>query len=778
MEFSFLSNTNLFNLINSDLYIQTNIGKLKINILADDIVRVRFTTQEDFEKDFSYAVVKNDFSQNFQFIENENSFICQTDKIIIEINKNPLKIIFKDLDNNIISQDMAFSSISVYGNEITAYKELDSSEKFFGLGEKTGNLDKRGKSFKMWNTDFPAYGLRQDPLYVSIPFFIGMRNHKAYGYFLDNTYETFFDMGASQEKYYSFSVKGGELNYYFFYGSDVKTVVENYTELTGRPPMPPLYSLGYQQCRWSYNPDTQVENIVKTFRDKKIPLDIIYLDIDWMDGYRVFKWDEKDFSNPLKLSKKLEDFGVKIVTIIDPGVKADDNYFVCKSGLENDHFVKYSDGDLYKGEVWAGESYFPDFTKPQARNWWADLFKDMIDCGVKGFWNDMNEPAVWGQTFPDITQFNYDGLNKSHKAAHNIYGMQMTRSSYEGSKKYLNGLRPFIITRAAYSGIQRYSAVWTGDNESKENDYLQASVMIQGLSLSGVSFCGPDIGGFDGEPSKELFEKWLQLGSFTPFFRTHSMKNTKSQEPWSYGEDVENNARKMIKTRYRLLPYIYNSFYQAHKFGIPIVKPLFWFNQNDENCYNESNQLQYYFGDSLLICTPKIHQDYTKVYLPEGNWYEFDTKEKHIGKQYIISASGKSRLPVFVSEGSIIPMRESQDYTNQNEFNYLELHVYKGKSTISYFYEDDGNTFDYENNQYLIRELSLNDNFDNIEININHLEGYFKTKIKDIKMFIYGINQIKEVLIDKKVLNNYHLINNTLILEIKEENKINIKLSI
>lgn len=776
MEFNFLANAQSANSSDSIVDILTNIGKLQIKIISDDLIRVRFTQKEDFEKDFSYAVIKDDWNKKFVISETDEKFFCQTNKLILEIEKNPLRIIFKDLDGNIISQDEKFSGISISGNEIVAYKEIDNSEKFFGLGEKTGNLDRRGRSFKMWNTDFPAYGIRQDPLYVSIPFFIGMRNHKAYGYFLDNTYETNFDMGASQEKYYSFGVKGGELNYYFFYGPDIKTVVERYTELTGKPEMPPIWALGYQQCRWSYFPDNVVEDTVKMFRDKKIPLDIIYLDIDWMEGYRVFEWDKNTFPDPKKLTKKLEDFGVKMVTIIDPGIKADDSYFAAKSGLEGDHFVKYPDGDLYKGEVWAGESYFPDFTKPVTRLWWSDLFKDMVDVGVKGFWNDMNEPAVWGQTFPDITQFNYEGMNKSHKASHNIYGMQMARATYDGAKKYLAGQRPFVITRAGYAGVQRYSSVWTGDNSSQEADYLQSSVMVQGLNLSGISFCGPDIGGFEGEPTQALFEKWIQLGVFTPFFRTHSIKNSKAQEPWSFGEDVEVNAREMIKMRYKLLPYIYSAFYDSYKFGLPIVKPLFWFDQNDEHTYNIGNQMQYYFGDALMVAVPKVSQDYTRVYLPEGDWYEFDTKKIHKGKQDIITESGRSRLPVFVREGSIIAMRESQDYTTQNEFKHLELHVYPGKDNTISFYEDDGLTYQYENNDFLLREISLKQNTTTLDLDIKHHQGNFKSKIEKITVFVYNIFEIQSLNINQTVNYDYQIVNDALIFEIDESKDIKISI--
>jgi alpha-glucosidase len=776
LKFKFLNSLKKLTVNEFSIEMLTNIGKLNIYILSDDLVRIRFTNKKNFEKDFSYAVIKNDFEINScKVSEEKNKIIFTTNKLIIEVNKNPLRIIFKDLEENIISEDQNNFSISTFGDEITTYKSVSSNEKFFGLGEKTGNLNKKGSSFKMWNTDFPAYGTKKDPLYSSIPFFIGIKNYKAYGYFLDNTSETFFDMSASQERYYSFGVKDGELNYYFFYGENIKTVIERYTDLTGKPEIPPIWALGYQQCRWGYFPDSLVENTVKMFRDKKIPLDVIYLDIDWMDGYRVFKWDKNHFPNPKSLNKKLNDMGVKSVTIIDPAIKSDSNYFACNSGLKGNHFIKYFDGELYKGNVWAGESYFPDFTREKTRTWWASFFKDMIKDGVNGFWNDMNEPAVWGQTFPDITIFDYDGLKKSHKESHNVYGMQMARATYQGSKKYLNGFRPFILTRASYSGIQRFSALWTGDNESREDDYLQSVVMMQDLSLSGISFCGADIGGFEGEPSKKLFERWIQLGAFYPFFRTHSVKNSKSQEPWSFGEDSENNIRETIKTRYKLLPYIYTAFYEAHKYGIPIIKPLFWFNQNDESCYIESNQYQFYFGNSLLVITPKINQDYTKIYLPEGIWYDFNSKQIYNGKSEIIFENKENKLPVFVKGGSIIPMRESQDYTTQNELKNLELHVYPFNNSTHYFYEDDGLTYKYQNNDYLLRKMDLIHSENILNINIQHQEGSFNTKIENIKVYVYNISSIKDIYVNQNI-HKFEIINNTLIFQLKEKSKLEIQI--
>ncbi len=792
MEYKFIGNAESFKQIGDCIEIYPSEGKLRIHILADDLVRVRFTQNQTFENDFSYAVSKTDWSVNFNFQDNPAYYLITTKELNIKINKTPLRISFLDKDNSVISEDEPSFGISHSGTEVQVFKSLESSEKFFGLGEKAGNLDKRGKFLKMWNTDWPGYTQRQDPLYVSIPFFIGMRNmnpsenvtsdcinsNKAYGYFLDNTYETFFNLGASQDRYYSFGAKHGELNYYFFYGPDVEKVVERYTELTGRMELPPLWALGYQQCRWSYFPDKEVLRIAKTFREKNIPLDIIYLDIDWMDGYRVFQWSPEAFSDPRKLMADLAEIGVKVVTIIDPGIKADDSYSVAESGLDGGHFVKYPDGKVYKGEVWPGWSYFPDFTSPKTRQWWSGLFKEMVDIGVRGFWNDMNEPAVWGQAFPDFIHFNFDGIGKSHKAAHNVYGMQMARSTYEGAKNYLNGDRTLIVTRAGYAGVQRYSAVWTGDNVSEDYHYRLGAVMVQGLGLSGVSFAGPDIGGFEGSPSPELFARWIQLGVFTPFFRTHSVRNSKAQEPWTFGEDVESNTREMICLRYKLLPYIYTSVYHSFLTGKPVVKPLFWFNQDDEMVYQEAFQYQYYFGDYFIVVAAKVHQDFTRVYLPEGLWYEFDTDRKYSGKQAIIIDSTWTRLPVFVKAGAVITMRDAQNFADETKFESADLHFYPGNNSETDFYEDDGNTYKYLNGSFLLRKIIFTDNKDNIFIKIEHDSGSFASDIKEWKIIIHELKAINTLKVNDKSISEYSFEKNKLVFYIKEKKKINININL
>ncbi|MFN8671648.1 MAG: glycoside hydrolase family 31 protein [Candidatus Sericytochromatia bacterium] len=733
MKYSFLDKIKSFSIEKFGISFKLPKGILNLYILDENLIRVRFTTKNKFEKDFSYAVIKNYENINFDVIDKKDSLEIITKKLKIIISKIKFNLIFIDLEKNeIISQDDEIFSIGYCGEEIQAFKKINGNEKFFGLGEKTGNLDKKGSFYKMWNTDFPFYNSRQDPLYVSIPFFIGINNNKTYGYFLDNTSETFFNMGASQNRYYSFGVKNGELNYYFFYDNNISKIVEKYTELTGRSEMPPIWSLGYQQCRWSYFPDKNVLNIAKTFREKDIPLDVIYLDIDWMNDYRVFDWSKNNFPNPKKMLKELNDINVKTAIILDPAVKADNIYHACKSGLKGSHFVKFPDRSLYQGEVWAGCSYFPDFTRDQTRKWWAKEVLKLKKQGVSGFWNDMNEPSVWGQAFPDIVEFDYDSLKKNHKFAHNIYGMQMARASFEGS--LLDNKRSLIVTRAGYAGVQRYSSIWTGDNQSIEEDLLLNTIMIQNLSLSGVSFVGNDVGGFCGEPSKELFAKWIQLGVFTPFFRNHSMKNTKAQEPWVFGEEVEENVKEYIKLRYKLLPYIYSCFYESHIKGTPIIKPLFWFNQNDEKTYNYP--YQFYFGNNILVALNKPNQDYLKVYLPEGKWVDFYTNKVYDGENEIIVECGWKKLPFFIKYNTIIPMIESKNYSSIEHFEKININCYLENNSVSeafLLYEDDGLTYNYKNKDFLEIKIIAKKKSNKINLAINNKKNYV-SKIKEFNI--------------------------------------------
>jgi alpha-glucosidase len=705
------------------------------------VIRVRITRSEP-KDDLSYAVIQQPVSHFRELRDNGDSVKLTTDSLQLIIHKNPLRIIVKNARGVVISEDQPGLPVSWLGSEVTCYRKLFADEKFLGLGEKTGNLDKRGNSFENWNSDIPAYAINHDPLYQSIPFFIGVHGKTTYGIFLDNSYRTRFNFGAStDEKFSCFSASDGEMNYYVFGASTIAGVIRDYTWLTGRMSMPPYWSLGYQQCRWSYAPESQVMGIAQQFRERQIPCDVIYLDIDYMDAYKIFTWNNDKFPQPKAMIGKLNEMGFHLVTIVDPGIKVEKGYFAYDEGVANNYFMKYPDGTNYIGSVWPGRCHFPDFTKETVRKWWGASFNRLVDPGVEGFWNDMNEPSTWGQSIPNIVQLDFDGHQGQITKAHNIYGLEMSRATFEGTKALLGGKRPFVLTRAGFAGIQRYSAVWTGDNEATDDHMLLSARMVTGLGLSGVSFAGPDVGGFMGNPTEQLYTRWMSMGVFTPFFRNHSSWGTKSKEPWSFGQTVEQQVKDMLIQRYRILPYIYSAFYESTVSGLPVARSLAINYTFDEKIYWWKYQNEYMFGDNILVAPVSCNQQAAKVYLPEGGWYRLSSGEFYKGQSEVIVDAPLNDLPVFVKASGIIPMQSAIQYTAQKPSPVMELHVYNGEKLNSFvYYEDDGLTYQFENGQYFRRTIT----FDPGQklISFSEAEGSFASKFTSIRLVLHSFDDV------------------------------------
>ncbi|MBU2492104.1 MAG: glycoside hydrolase family 31 protein [Bacteroidetes bacterium] len=741
-------------------------SKFNLYVYQYNIIRFRFTNKNEFDPAPSYAVIYElPGKTNFSFKEEENHFLVTTGELNIQINKSPCRISIYDKDMNLINADEESFGVSFDSEEVRVHKKLLEGENFFGLGEKSDNLKKNGNQYTMWNTDYPAYTSRKDPLYVSIPFFIGVKDFKGYGIFFDNTYKSYFNMGASNDRFYWFGADKGEMDYYFIYGPEIKKVVSDYTLLTGRMQMPPKWALGYQQSRWSYYPESKVREIAKNFRDYDIPCDVIYLDIHYMDGYRVFTWDKERFPQPEKMISDLKKDGFKLITIIDPGVKADENYHAAKEGIAKDLFAKYPDGQYYQGEVWPSWAYFPDFTKKETREWWGDKLSVLMNEGIEGFWNDMNEPAVWGQNFPDIVQFDDNGFKASHKKIHNVYGLAMAQATNEGLQKHSSDKRRFVLTRAAFAGIQRYSAVWTGDNEATEEHLKLSCVMPQGLGLSGVAFNGPDAGGFMGEPSAKLYARWYQLGSFTPFFRGHTEINTKAQEPWAFPEWVTDIARASIKFRYQLLPFWYSEFYYASKTGMPVMRPMFLNNQSDKNCYLNEIQEQFMLGDNLLVAPVLNENDlFKKLYLPEGTWFEWNSNPPGRiieGGSWIVVEAPRNNIPLYLKEGGIIPMHESQNYVGEKQIRQMEFLIFPSEKYNDYnLYEDDGETFKYTNGNYSLTNINAVKNSGKIIIKLDKTYKGYDSKLVNYLFQMINIDSFNSV-----------KVNGILFKSIKDKNK-------
>ena len=718
---------------------ETSTGKVSITLMNENIFRIRIVRNE-FGPDFSYSVVAKPEATPFTREESGSMIRIRTSTTILEINKNPLRLVFKSSDGKIISQDDPALGTLWSGTEVTTCKTLFPDEKFIGLGEKTGNLDRRGSHYWHWNTDNPHHNNNSDPLYSSIPFYIGLHSGGIYGIYFDNTHISYFNFGASQERVSSFGADDGEMDYYFIHGSTVAEVVQSYTHLTGRMPMPPEWALGNQQCRWSYYPDTEVLNIARTFRTKKIPADVIYLDIHYMDAYKVFTWHPERFSQPQKLLGDLKEMGFHTTVIIDPGIKVEQGYHAYEDGLNKDMFIKYPDGQPYQGQVWPGWCTFTDYTRPEARQWWGEQFKDLVSEGVEGFWNDMNEIATWGQATPGFLRLGWDGHGASYRQAKNMYGMQMARATFEGTRRLLDGKRPLILTRAGFAGMQRYTAIWTGDNQADDDHMLLGIRLVNSIGLSGVPFTGYDIGGFGGDATPALYARWISLGALSPFCRTHSAFNTKDSEPWAYGEDVEDISRNYINLRYRLMPYIYSLFREASLSGMPVQRTLALEYASDPRTFYYAYQNQYTLGNALLVAPCKSNERFVKVFLPGDQWYGLYDDKPYTGGQEIISEAPLDKLPVFVRAGSIIPVHPVRQHTGEDPGKTLELHIYKGKSISSFtYYEDDGLTYAYEQGGYYERIIEYNGNTD--EIILKAKTGNASSRFENLKIVLHGFEK-------------------------------------
>jgi alpha-glucosidase len=731
---------------------------LRIQIVRDSMIRFRYAVDGNFEQDFSYAIAES-YTKGYNALslkEEKEQYIVTTSKLHVHVAKADMRIGIYDLEGNVLLEDelgFHWEENHQYGGEYVKMSKFSpDGENFYGLGDKPMHSNLKGKRVENWNTDEYAFGKDRDPIYKTVPFYIGLQGGVSYGVFFDNTFKTHFDFAAERRNVCSFWADGGEMNYYFIYGPTMKEVVETYTNLTGVPEMPPLWALGYHQCKWSYYPEEKFVAVAKKFRELSIPCDAMYLDIDYMEGFRCFTWNESYFPDAKRMVADLAKDGFKTVVIIDPGIKIDPDYSVYQEGLENDYFCKRSDGPLMKGKVWPGECNFPDFTSPKVRAWWRDLYKELIEgIGVNGVWNDMNEPAVMeipGKTFPLDVRHKYDGNPCSHRKAHNIYGMQMARASYEGVKKFAYPKRPFLITRAAYSGTQRYTSSWTGDNVASWEHLWLANIQVQRLNLSGMGFTGTDIGGFAEQPTGELYTRWVQLGVFHPFCRTHSSGHHGEQEPWSFGEEVLKIVKSYIELRYTLLPYLYTMFWEYVKYGKPMIKPLYYVDQEDAQTHYRTDE--FLFGNDILVC-PVLEPNAAgrRMYIPRGKWVNFWTGEEVTGGKELWVDAALDTIPVFVKAGAAIPRYPIQQYVDEKKIDELGLDVYFTEgSKRSRIYADSGDGYDYAKGRYSLRTIQITGRSKDLVIS-QHKDGEYDASYQSFKVTLHNVPfEVKSVYID------------------------------
>ena len=733
--FSLLGDAVAADVVGSTVVVDCGGPRLAVSFLDADVARVRLAPTGDFrdaghgadadDAPFSYALDPDRAWDGLAptLLDQGDAWTVQTGAMTLRVRKSPCRISFETPDGRPFLQDSAGAGwAEIDGKSATrCWKALAPESRFFGLGDKTFELDRAGRQLTFWNSDTYAYAPEQDPIYKSIPVALTLAPSDAgwtgAGFFLDNTYRSEMDLGADGAADWWFGSADGELRYYVFAPAadapaGIQHPLKRACDLTGHKPMPAKWSLGYHQSRWNYHDDGYARWIAHEFRRRDLPLECVHLDIGHMDGYRVFTFDPEAFPDPQALNADLAELGVKTVVIVDPGVKVDADYFAYDEGKRWRLFCENPDGSDFTDTVWPGDVHWPDFSKPRARDWWGRLHQRYTDAGVTGIWNDMNEPAILGgRDFPDDVVFAYADRGTGptdHREAHNVYGLLMARATHEGLRE-VTGERPFLLTRACFAGSQRYAAAWTGDNVSTWEHLLLSLQICQSLSLSGMAFCGPDIGGFAGQASPELYARWMQAGVLYPFMRTHySHEESSEQEPWSYGIEVEDICRTYLKLRYRLMPTIYSAFAACCDTAEPPLRALVLEHPEDENTHRGCDD-QMYLGQTLMAC-PVVADGARQrsVYFPDvaGGWTDVWTGEHVPGGQRRDVDAPLDTMPMFGRAGGVVALDPPRLHTEDGEPGTLTLWTFPGQGS-SEFYFDDGISYAHEDGDFFRLAVDL-----------------------------------------------------------------------
>lgn len=756
-------------------------GVLRILALRNDVLRITMSPTVDLPEDASWAALPDARNATMKVTPEQDDASVGFDTLLlhVRVNRSNLAISVLDGDGKLIvsdAQPAEFKKNDSSGDiGFRVWKTMPENEHYFGLGEKAGPLDRRGGAFVQWNTDASHYEEGTDPLYDSIPFFLTDRAGVSYGLFLDNTWRTEFDFGKALRNQYSFGAEGGPLDYYILYGPKPKQVEEDYAWLTGTTPLPPLWSFGFQQSRWSYGTEQELRGIAQHLRADHIPADGLYMDIDYQIGRRPFTMDIDEFPNFPSFVDELKrmEFHLILITDLHLAYLPNQGYSPYDTGAAGDHFLKNPNGSLYVGDVWPGPSVFPDFVQKSTREWWGSLYKNFYDEGVAGFWNDMNEPSVFDsstKTIPldvqgPIDESGFQKRTAMQREIHNIMGMQNSRATFEGLLSLKPDQRPFVLTRATYAGGQRYAATWTGDNSSSWSYLRMSTPMLESLGLCGFYMSGNDIGGYAGSPQMDLLTKWIEVGAFNPMDRDHSEHETNRKEPWVGGPAMEAVRRHYIDERYRLIPYLYTTAENASRTGIPILRPLFLefpYATSDGHPLDLDADNEFLFGPDLLIAPtphPDEVQDYAVIF-PPVPWYDYWTGLRVTHKPHTMpmekTAAQNSKttdqsapleilmvhpkidlLPVYVRGGSILPIQPPIQDTEQKPNGPLELRVYPGPDCKGTLYQDDGTTFKYKDGDYLRVNYTCEAQAGKIILHLGEQSGNFHPWWKTVQVSVY-----------------------------------------
>lgn len=643
-------------------------AELEVCFLSSDLIRVDW---KPGIPPIPYGIARQDWSEvETKLDKTAEGWVVSSPTLNVVVTENgSLKL--QNCDGQTLREELPPQR---QGEAWTHRSQLRDEEHIYGLGERAASLDLRRpkteaqqiQSYRLWHYDAGGiYSSGTDPLYLCIPVYLGLHQEGSYLVFYENTYSgnvTFSDVAEV-------SFEGGALRYYLTAGKPAQ-LFDRYTELTGRPFLPPRWAFGYHQSRWGYETEEAVRETAQGFQHHDIPLSAIHLDIDCKDNFRSFTIDPDRFPKLREFNQELAAKGVRLIAIVNPGVKSDRNSELFEEGRAQEVFCTYPNGKILLAPVWPGMCAFPDFTNPLARHWWSRQYEYLLDLGVTGFWHDMNEPGVftlWGDaTLPRPTRHLMEGRGSTHVEAHNVYGLLQARAGYDALCEYQPEKRPFIVSRSGWAGLQRYAWTWTGDVETSWQGLRQTIPTILGMSLSGIPYTGPDIGGFKGNPSDELYLRWFQMASFLTFCRTHSANNVKPRTPWSYGGIVLSSVREFLQLRYRLIPYFYTLAWEATQTGHPLICPLFWCDPEDERLWGVEDA--FFLGNTLLVCPVMEEGGRSRsAILPKGRWYNFWDDMAYEGAGQVHLDAPLERIPLLVKAGSILPMEEGEQ---------LILHLY------------------------------------------------------------------------------------------------------
>ena len=771
--------------------IRSGSAVMQVTALRDDLLRVRVGAKGVLPEDASWAVLARARTAkvNVKAENTAGTVGFSTSKLHVSITRNPLLMTVTDFSGNVIAQDVADHPVEFHGDSFRVYKRSAEDEHYFGLGDKPGPLDRRNEAFSMWNTDNFGWQESTDPIYKSIPFFMTFRKGIAGGIFLDNTWRSSFEFNKELIDGYSFGSVGGGIDYYILYGPAPKDVIREWAWMTGTTPLPPIWSLGYQQSRYSYFPEAETRRIVSKLRSERIPADAIWLDIDYQFKNRPFTVDPEKFPT---FDKMIQDFSAQhihtiVITDLHIANLPNQGYKPYDEGIAGNHFVHNPDGSVYTGVVWPGPAVFPDFTQKASRDWWGTLYADFVKKGVSGFWNDMNEPSVFNvasKTMPDQTQHRIEDTGEAdasdpgfktrtanHLEIHNVFGMENSRGTFEGVKKLAPNLRPFVMTRASYAGGQRLR----GDLDPATTlppgtICVRTTPQLINLGLSGFAMAGADVGGFAGSPQPELLTRWLEIAAFQPIDRDHSSMGTYPQEPWENGTTEDLNLRRhFIEERYKLMSYLYTTAEEMSRTGVPIMRPLFLEfpdASKDKDPIDLTATSEFLFGPDILVAPapfPDMRDDYDAL-LPPVGWYNYWTGEKiqvqgtemRLGNDNLADTELQlnihpsiDELPVFARAGSIIPIQPLVQSTDEKPEGPLTLRVYPpnkpGEACEGSVYLDDGKSYAYQKGEYVRVKFSCEVSASGLAIKVSPREGTFAPWWNQFSVEVYGTKPARTI---------------------------------